>query len=75
MVKCVCYMGLGSNGFFVTSVALMSSHYWMNIISGVDHLRLASVVTLVLCMVAYNIYGTSVVLHVSWDNTNPVEKG
>jgi hypothetical protein len=58
------YTDLGSNGCYRT-----------NIISGVTHLRSNLVVLLVLCMVAYNIEGTSVVLQVPRDSTNLVEKG
>ena len=75
MVKCVCYMGLGSNGYFVIGVALTGNHYKLDIISDVGHLRSDSVVPLVLCMVAYNIWGTSVVLQVPRDNANPAEDG
>ena len=55
MVKCVCYMGFGFNDCFVTSATLMDGHYKTDIISGVGHPRLDSVVPLVLCTVAYNI--------------------
>jgi hypothetical protein len=59
---CVCYMGLGSNGSFMASVALTGSHYKTDIINGVSHSRSDSVMQLVLCTVAYNIQGTSVIL-------------
>jgi hypothetical protein len=72
IVKCMCYMGLGSNGYFVTGAALMDSHYRTNIIRGVGHLRSNSIVSLVLCIVAYNIWGTCVVLEIPLDST---EKG
>jgi hypothetical protein len=62
MCVCVCYMGLGSNDCFMASVALTGSHYKMDIISGVSHSRSDSVMPLVLCTVAYNIQGTSVIL-------------
>ena len=62
MVKCVCHMGLGSNGCFMANATLTGGHYKINIISGVGHPRLDSVVLLLLCMVAYNIQGTGVVL-------------
>jgi hypothetical protein len=75
MVKCVCYMGLGSNGCFMTGATLMGGYYMTNIISGMGHPRLDSVVLLVLYLVAYNIWSTSVVLQVPRDNTNPAEKG
>jgi hypothetical protein len=62
MVKCVCYIGLGSNGCFMANVALMSNYYRMNIISVVGYLRSDSVVPLVLCIAAYNIWGIGVIL-------------
>jgi hypothetical protein len=49
MVKCVCcYMGLGSNDYFVTSAVLTGSHYKTYIISGMGHSRSNSVGLLVL---------------------------
>jgi hypothetical protein len=54
MVKCVCVCeSFRSNGF-VTKAQLfpMDGHYRMNIINGVGHPRLNSVVPLVLCTVA-----------------------
>jgi hypothetical protein len=48
IVKCVCYIGLGSSGCFLTDATLMSGHYRMDIISGASHLRSDSVVSLVL---------------------------
>jgi hypothetical protein len=57
MVKCVCYMGHGFNGCFLTGPALMGNHYKTNIISGVGHQRSYLVMLLVLCIVAYNIWG------------------
>jgi hypothetical protein len=39
MIKCVCHMGLGSNGCFMADAALMDSHYKTDIISSVGHLR------------------------------------
>jgi hypothetical protein len=68
MVKILCYMGLESNGCFVTGIALTGNHYIRYIISSVGHLRLNSVVPLILWTVAYNIRGTSVVLQVPWDS-------
>jgi hypothetical protein len=56
MIKCVCYMDIGSNGCFVTSAALMGNHYRTNIISSVGHPRSDLVVPLVLCMIVYNIW-------------------
>ena len=58
---------------FVTGVALMGGHYRTYIINGVGHPRSNSVVPLVLCTVAYNIWGTGVVLQVPQDSTNLVE--
>ena len=52
MVKCVCSIGLGSNGCFMAEAALMG-HYKMEIISGVGYPRLDSVMPLVLCSVQY----------------------
>ena len=60
----MCYMGLESNGCFMVGAALTGSHYRTDIISGVGHPRSNLVVLLMLCTVAYNIWGTSVVLHV-----------
>jgi hypothetical protein len=34
---CVLYIGLGSNGCFMTNTALMGDHYRMYVISGVGH--------------------------------------
>ena len=73
MVKCVHYMGLRSNGYFVISAALMGNYYRTYIISGVGHPRLSSVVPLVLWTVVYNIQGIGVVLQIPRDSTNPVE--
>jgi hypothetical protein len=75
MVKCVCYMGLGSKDCFVTDVVLMGGHYRTDIISGIGHSRSESVVPLVLCMVAYNNWGTGIVLQVPWDSANPTDNG
>jgi hypothetical protein len=75
MVKCVCYMGYGSNGCFMDDITLMSSHYKTNIISDVGHSRLDSIVPLVLCTVVYNIRHIGVVLQVPRDSTNPTGKG
>ena len=72
---CMCYMGLGSNDCFTVSATLSSGHYRTNIISGVGHPRLDSVVPLVLCMVAYNIRSTGVVLQVTRDSANLTKNG
>ena len=58
----------------MAGAALNGGHYRTDIISGVDHLRLDSVVLLVLCMVACNSWGTYIVLQVPQDNVNPAEK-
>jgi hypothetical protein len=75
MVKCMCVNGLGSNDCFVTRAALMSGYYKTYIISGVGHLRLDLVISLVLSMTAYNILGTGIILQVTWDSAYPVKKG
>ena len=74
MVKCVCYVEFGSNGCFIAGAALMGGDYRMDIISGVIHPRSNSVVSLVSCMVEYNIRGTSIVLQVPRDSTNLARK-
>ena len=62
MVKCV-YGGFGSNGFVTkTQPFPMDGHFRTYIISGVGHPRSNSVVPLVLCTVAYNEWGISIVL-------------
>jgi hypothetical protein len=71
----VCYMSLGSNGCFMANAALTCGHYRTCIISCVSHTRLDSVMLLVLCMVAYNIWGIGVVLQIPRDNANPTENG
>ena len=58
----VCYIGLGSNGCFMAGEALTCGHYRTDIISDVGHPMSDAIVPLVLCMVAYNIRGTGVVL-------------
>ena len=55
MVKCVCYMGLGSNGYFMAGTVLMGGYYKIDIISDVGHPRLDSVILQVLRTIAYNI--------------------
>ena len=72
MVKYVLYGPL-IQWLFVTGIALMGSHYWMDIISGVGHSRSNSIMPLVLYTVAYNIRGTGVVLQVPRDRVNPIE--
>ena len=59
----------------MAGTALMGSHYRMDIISGVDHPRLDSVMPLVLCTVARSGWGTSIVLQVPRDSDNPIKKG
>ena len=71
MVKYVCYIGLRSNCCFVINSALTGNYYRTYIISSVGHLRSNSVGLLVLWTVAYNIWGTSIVLQVPRDNVNP----
>ena len=75
MVKCVYYMGIGSNDYFMASIALVGGHYKIDIINGVGHLRSNLVVLLVLCTIAYNIRGTSVVLQVHQNIVNPTGMG
>jgi hypothetical protein len=75
MVKCMCYMGLGFNNYFMAGVALTGGHYKMDIISGVGQLRLDSVMPQVLCMVTYNIWGIGVILQVTRHSANLVGKG
>ena len=60
---------------FVAGAALKCGYDKMDIISGVGHPKLDSVVLLVLCTVTCNGWGTGIVLQASWDSTNPVEKG
>jgi hypothetical protein len=59
----------------MAGAALTDSHYKTNIISSVGHLRSDSVVSLVLCMVMYNIRGTSAILQVPQDSVNLAENG
>ena len=59
----------------MANATLTGGHYRMKIISGVGHLRLDSVMLLVLCMVAYNIRGTGVVLQVFQDSSNFAKNG
>ena len=66
-------MGLGSNGFFVAGADLTGDHYKTDIISNVGHLSSDSVMSLVLCTVAYNIWGTDVVLQVPQGSANLTE--
>jgi hypothetical protein len=59
----------------------MDGHYRTDVISGVGHPGLNSVVSLVLrtvCFVryvSYNCWGTDIVLQVPRDSVNPAEKG
>jgi hypothetical protein len=66
-------MGIGSNGCFMAGADLMGDHYRKDIISGVGHPRSDSDMSLVLCVVAYNIRGTCVVLQVLWDSTTHID--
>jgi hypothetical protein len=59
----------------MASVALTSSHYMMNVISGAGHLRSDLVVPLVLHMVVCNGWGTDIVLQVPRDSANSAENG
>jgi hypothetical protein len=70
---CVCYMGIGSNGYFIADIALKDNHYRMDIVSSVGYSRLNFVVLLVFYTITYNIRGTGVVLQVSRDNVNLAE--
>jgi hypothetical protein len=54
----------------MVSAALTGGHYKTDIIKGVGHLRSNSIMLLVLCTVAYNIQGISVVLQVLRDSVN-----
>jgi hypothetical protein len=62
-------VSFGSNDF-VTKVQPfpMYGHCRIDIISGVGHPRLDLIMPLMLCMVAYNICGTGIVLQVSRDS-------
>jgi hypothetical protein len=73
---CVLYESFVSNGF-VTKVQPfpMDGYYMMDIISSVGHPKSDSVMSLVLCIVTCNGYGTGIVLQVSREYTNPVENG
>jgi hypothetical protein len=59
----------------MAGAALKGSHYKTNIINDVGHPKSDLVVPLVLCTVAYNIWGTGVVLQVPRDSANPTRKG
>jgi hypothetical protein len=54
MVKCMFAILALNPMVIVAGAALMGGHYKTDIIIGVGHLRLDSVVALVLCMVACN---------------------
>ena len=66
--------GHGSNSCFVAGTTLVGDHYRVDIINVMGHSRSDSVMPLVLCMVAYNIRGTVVVLQVPRDSVNLAEK-
>jgi hypothetical protein len=68
-------MGLESNGCFMIVAALTGGYYRTNIISDMGHRRSDSIVPLVLCTVAYNIWGTGVVSQIPRDSANPGGKG
>jgi hypothetical protein len=53
----------------------MDGHYRTNIISGVGHPRLDSVVPLVLCTIPYSGWGTDSILQVPRDSTNLLRRG
>jgi hypothetical protein len=55
--------------------ALTGGYYRIDIISGVGHLMSNSVMPLVFCTIAYNIWDSDVVLQVPWDSTNLAEEG
>ena len=74
MVKCVYYMGLRSNGYFMVGTALTGNHYRTDIISSVGQPRSNSIVLLVLCTIMYNIRSTDVVLQILRDSINPTGK-
>jgi hypothetical protein len=74
MVNVCMYGGFGSNGFVTkTQPFPMDGHYKTDIISGVSHPKLNSVVSLMLCTVACNGLGTDIVLQVPWNIVNLVE--
>ena len=69
---CVLY-GPWIQWLFMASAALKGGHYRTDIINGVDHSRSNSIMPLVLCTVLCNGRGTSIVLQVPRDSTNPTE--
>ena len=62
--------GVGESGVFFP---IPSGHYRTNIISSVGNPNSNFVVSLVLCTVACNDWGTGIVLHIPRDNANPAE--
>jgi hypothetical protein len=63
----------GSNGIVTKAQSfLMDGHYRTDIISSVGYPRSDSVVLLVLCTIACNICGTSIVLQVPQNSVNPL---
>jgi hypothetical protein len=72
--KCVLY-GLCIQWLFVVGTALMGGHYRTDIISGVGHSRSNSIVLLLICMVACIGWGIDIILQVSRDSANLIEKG
>ena len=59
----------------MAGVALTGGHYKMDVISGVGHPRLDSVVPLVLRTAVCNGQGTDIVLQIPRDSVNPTKKG
>ena len=59
---------------FMVGAALTSGHYKTDIISGLGHPKSNSVVPLVLYTVMCNCWGIGIILQVSWDSADPVEK-
>jgi hypothetical protein len=59
---------------FEASAALKGGLYRMDIISGVGRSRSDLVVPLMFCTIAYNGWGTDIVLQVPRDSANPAKK-
>jgi hypothetical protein len=71
----VCYMCLGSNGYFITDATLIGKSLQDIYYYCMDHLRSNLVGPLVLGMVVYNGWGTDIVLQVLQDSINSIENG